>query len=655
MNRTRVKQHAIGISLLVVGLLSCSVTNVVAQVARPTGVVTTNGLDVKCAIGFEGLCDATRPTSLTLLISNYTGKPIDGHLRLIDKWNGYDIDLGEVYLSEMQTRRFGTIQDLRDWNDVEIELRDESDTVIWNQELLMQKHGGDSPESNTVLVVEDGDRKLKLKSLTLHSTDVTPQQNRYGRFGRQIPQTDLLSTEAGTRVVTINGATWQIPTHHAPLLPFRAIILVDTVDAGKINGGQWKAIGDWVCLGGRIFIDSKATELVDELLAAAPLTAEPASQQDRFSVRPLGLGAIYEYSQPMFIGDSSATERTVVNSIAEITPQYLTKFATIRSVHRAYDQTTNRNRMWIIILFLAYTLFSGFVVLAMFRRTRRQVVTYLVTIVTTAAIGAGILGANLRFSKGEFRWLTISQPGAVGGIQIARGEASSSGARSSMINVNGSRPDLQVTGTPDNYFWQGNHVRSFTKRMNQSKEDQTFQTRLKITPWGEQQVYATDFVPNMKRLEVELTILPNKQMNVRIVNHLSQDIQTGNIVVMATSDTPGSRQRFFQRVQFATIAAGQSKNINVGASTLTPLTNAVSRELAFRDIHQISPPQLNRPNAVTAWVFAETRDSSSLKLDEERSDFRMLQGVHLFVQELLPRELPAWSEFGPFSEETVEQ
>lgn len=617
--------------------------NTRAQIATPKGTTALKGLDIKCALGFGDLCDVTRPTSLSLLISNYTGQTLEGRLVLSDKWKGYKIELGNIYLSELQVRRFGTIQDLKDWGSAKLELWNLDDEVIWQQELLLKSHTFTNTVRNPVMIIEDGQRKVSFPEVKLLGIEEDEDLNKSRRFSRRTSPTQYLSTKLGTQVETINAETWQIPTHHAPLLPIRAIFFPASTNAGNINGGQWRAIAEWMCLGGRIFVDSNSTEVLQELLTASPLTDEPIFQEDSFSVRRIGAGAIYEYSEPMFQGDSSAAEKTIVSSVAKMTPHHLTEFVSVDSMSRM-RRGTDRNRLYIIILLLFYTLLSGIGTLAFYRRTRKQVVIYLFTTVAVAGIGAGILGANLRYTKGDLGWITVSQLGAGGSTQIARAEARSSGARNSVLTMSGVEPNIQITSEDDRSYWMQHEVGSFSHQTNLLKDDSTFQTSVKITPWGRQRLYAVDFDPEMKPLGVELTIDADETLTLKVINNLSVDIKSARIILTATSDQDDSRLRFHQIVQLPTIAVGQEANIE---APLKLQQFSGSEAFSFESRLSLSPPVLNSPNAVGAWIFAQISKSPTLQLDESRSDFTAEhQHVHLLMQELRPEEIPAWSEFG---------
>ena len=205
------------LGMVTAGLLS---QNVAAQATATPGAVEINGLDVKCELGFTNLCDVTRPTSLALLLSNYTDRPIEGRLRLFDKWQGMSIDMGDVYLSETQVRRFGGIYDLSEWHDARIELRDVEDKLLWRQELLLNKYSNSAGVRNLVMVVGDGQRKSQFEPVPLFKSQKDlDSRNNFGRGYRYQNQTQhYWSTPLGTQIETVNSATWQLPTHHAPCL-----------------------------------------------------------------------------------------------------------------------------------------------------------------------------------------------------------------------------------------------------------------------------------------------------------------------------------------------------------------------------------------------------------------------------------------------------
>ena len=59
----------------------------------------------------------------------------------------------------------------------------------------------------------------------------------------------------------------------------------------------------------------------------------------------------------------------------------------------------------------------------------------------------------------------------------------------------------------------------------------------------------------------------------------------------------------------------------------------------------ISLPTVDRPGAASAWIVALIEDSPIMRIDEGRSEFVPQADLHLYVQEILPEDMPDPSLF----------
>jgi hypothetical protein len=226
----------------------------------------------------------------------------------------------------------------------------------------------------------------------------------------------------------------------------------------------------------------------------------------------MGLGAIYEYSGELFRDDGAATMQAIGKAAAGLLRQHISQFVSAGQVGSYYQRggRADRNRMLVAGFFGLYTLFSGLVVMAMFRRSRRHVAMYTVVVVAVASAAAGLMGGMLRFSYGDVQVFTVTQAGSGGSVQMAKLTAQSAGGRNTRIAVQGPGPDLQNTEKSRSRYFYGWHQAAigfppFSYQPNQAtKLPDVYQVDLPISPWGQRDLVATSFDPELSELEIKI-------------------------------------------------------------------------------------------------------------------------------------------------------
>ena len=63
------------------------------------------------------------------------------------------------------------------------------------------------------------------------------------------------------------------------------------------------------------------------------------------------------------------------------------------------------------------------------------------------------------------------------------------------------------------------------------------------------------------------------------------------------------------------------------------------------DNANLLPPRISRLGTASAWIIAQVDESPILKIDELRTEFVPHHELHVFVQEILPEEMPDASLF----------
>ena len=86
------------------------------------------------------------------------------------------------------------------------------------------------------------------------------------------------------------------------------------------------------------------------------------------------------------------------------------------------------------------------------------------------------------------------------------------------------------------------------------------------------------------------------------------------------------------------LAAGSTQQFVFDSKFQTPTTSwEFQRAWPRGSVHL---PKLSRQGTASAWVIGRLKSSPTLKIDGHRSDFAPGDGLHLYIQEILPEDLP---------------
>ena len=669
--------------------------------------IDTPGLLIEAAAGWDGLVDQSNAVPVALLITNHSGEIVRGEVVLHDPLYGNELSLGEVVIAPNTSRRVSTIQNLEDWYECLAEFRSGSD-VLWRRDLPLNTGGNFATNVTFALFVNDGGRRLQLPGAIVNSATVgsTPAQP---------------TSNTGRPVQCLTANTWQIPNHHGPMIPIQAMIFRDAT-AKTLNKLQWQAVAEWMCQGGTLFIHEKSEELIAALTKAAPLKSKAVKLSDdgEFSIRPIGLGAIYEYSQPLFETEGNGSRKRIAQTISQLPKYHVATMATKGFLHDPRGGRADRNRILVGGFFVIYAFLSGAVAIMLFRLTQRKIAIYTLVVVSGACVLSAGLGGMLRFSEGDLNWITVTQGGAGGAVQVARIEVQSAGGRNSLVAVNGDQPDLQFTGRAQRYYYYWNNqqigIGPYTWQRNQAKgegAENAYQIGVPMTPFGNRRLYGAAFKPDLPRLKfqiefqkaappqqppmpepgppedaVELQAMPPAEpaappamaavpdtATVTLVNNLPFDLVDCWLVMGVSPQTapPAIAQPVpirpgqpMPRGLQATVAVAQPATV---ASDLYQMQHIVllpagethkeTFGVSFQeyrndwDLHrawefgQITLPRVSRYGTASAWIIGRMMKSPGLSIDRKRSDFFVHEGLHLYVQEILPEDMPAAAEFFP--------
>ena len=705
--RTSRETLFVALTILLPALAQPTTTSAQEFVDETRMDIDTPGLLIEAAAGWDGLVDQSSAVPVALLITNHSGEIVRGEVVLHDPLYGNELSLGEVVIAPNTSRRVSTIQNLEDWYECLAEFRSGSD-VLWRRDLPMNTGSNFATNVCFALFVNDGGRRLQLPGAIVNSA------------AGSMPAQPTANT--GRPVQCLTASTWQIPNHHGPMIPIQAMIFREGSTDKTRNQLQWQAVGEWMCQGGTRFIHEKSEELIAVLTKAAPLKSKAVklSDEGEFSIRPIGLGAIYEYSQPLFETEGNTTRKRISQTISQLPKHHVATMATKGFLHDPRGGRADRNRILVGGFFVIYAFLSGAVAIMLFRLTQRKIAIYTLVVVSGACVLSAGLGGMLRFSEGDLNWITVTQGGAGGAVQVAKIEVQSAGGRNSLVAINGNQPDLQFTGQAQRYYYYWNNqqigIGPYTWQKNQATgegSENAYQIGVPMTPFGNRRLYGAAFKPDLPRLKFQIEFqkapppaqpqvteptpvedagelepmspaepLPPPAMavapgtvTVTLVNNLPVDLVDCWLVMGISPQTaaptiaqpvPIRPGQPMPRGLQATVAVAQPAAVasdfyQMQHIVLLP-TGETHKEVFgvnFQeyqndwDLHrawefgQITLPRVSRYGAASAWIIGRMMKSPELSVDRKRSDFFVHDGLHLYVQEILPEDMPSVAEFFP--------
>lgn len=668
----------IQIALVVILVLVVS-ERATAQTVQSLLDIDSPGLLIEAVAGWGGVVDRTAPVPVSFLIHNGSDRNIDGVLTLVCEMTGQEESLGEVLIAPGTMRRVSSIQSLTDWYDCHAKLSQRG-KILWRRELDMSVGRKFSLGTDYVLFIDDIGRKLPLPGALSDGDRVAT------------PQTKVAGIQ-GLLFQCLAVKPWQIPNHFGALFVARAIVFPDAAPEKSLNQVQWKAIAEWMCQGGTVFVHDQSHAIIDRLVESAPLGADAAFEAGPFKVRRIGLGAIYEYSHPLLSPEGDETRRAIAETAAKLRKNHINTFADSGYLPFTRAGRANQNRFIVGVFFSIYTLLTGGVTLFLFRLSRKQIAAYVIAVVIGASILSGLLGGLLRHSKGDLHWITVTQAGFGGLIQVGSLELQSAGGRNSRVAIQGEHADLQMIAREQHYDYrfhyygygtpQQSGYSPFTWQRNLANDEDACQIDVPMTLWGRRRCHATAFKRGLQRMEFELDFKPDNpkqenqeepktpsglvqgEISIKLVNHLPFEIKDCWLVIGVTQAAPsasnsinlgpGQRPQFGPGVPQSFGEPVDGKIVVYHEQRLPNIPAGTSRDekfhSSFQDMQynwQIAqywphgsdiPPRVSRVGAASAWIFGRIDDFSIMTIDQKNSDFIPYEHFHLFIQEILPEDL----------------
>lgn len=620
-------------------ILTATIVN--AQAIDESDVINLiPGLDIEARIGLGLLSSSDEPAAITAFIRNNTNETIEGRLEVSDRWRGRRLDLGEIYLAPGQLRRFCAIRNFENWGSPRLALISKGQPV-WQQPLLWSGYSNNSQSgTHRVGILHDGGTEHQFRVELPVMTTVSTTQNR-SRYGWQ-DNVDVEFTEAGYQIATSNIKTWQVPDHFGPLEPLRALIALESVDPDNLNEAQKTAIAKWIATGGAFYVPVQSEELLDEIERVLPFAISPATVTNTLAVRRCGMGQIVLYPQALFGDSTAAAEENIYRSIAALPKAVIRSSASVELLRRPRSYGRNATRVSIMGYFFGYLILSVVPIVFVTTKLKRKVLPYTVGLVGIGCLAAAVLGATLRNSTGESRWLTLTVPGENGAVQFADIEVRSTGGIGSHVEVSGNKPDLQAESpSPNHYYYYGPRTNSgmdfegFNWRANESEAENRYQLQSEITPWGTRRLRATDFDSEITIPEVDLKLMGNfpgdySESSIRVLTMGTPPISNLHLILQVSLQTQGDTTTFQTAVSLPNLTKDRElqQELSFGLSQDLP-------EVSFGDdLFEFTLPTCTAPNTVRAFLIGTLDQSPRLKFEDQHSDFQLDHGSHLWMYEI---------------------
>jgi hypothetical protein len=672
------------VSRIILILLLALVCSSVAT-AQPDGSqkdIDSPGLVIDAIAGWDGTVDRRTPIPVSFLIRNDSDRIIEGDLRLSDPVNGHEVVLGEIVVAPGSSRRFSSIQAMPNWFSCFASLTVKKQ-VLWRRELPLTTGQEFHANLNFALFIDNSGRRLQFTGAISDAVAFAASNN-------------PVAEEQGRPVRCLTVKSWQVPNHPGPLVVAQAIVFPEGGDVADLNPVQWQAVAEWMCQGGLVFVHQESREICDRLIDAAPLDADAEVPRDQFVARRCGLGVLCKYRQPLFSSDGTESRQSIGETIARLTKRHVSTLLDSAFLINRVEGRAEWNRLLVIAFFGCYTLFFAVATFLLFRLSQRRIGACTLIVVIGAAILAGLLGGYLRLSRGDLRWITVTETcGTGGGVQTGWIEVQSAGGRNTNVAIQGERAGLQlIAGSEPRYIpWNRRQTdyEPFTWQPNLAvTESDTYHIGVPMTPWGSRRLHATAFRRELRALEFELkfepatsptgndgavpnsTGMPAGGFSLKVVNHLPFDINDCWLLVgvsQNSSEQSASRPaspvpRSGRRPRSPrTVADSAAGSIDLYHKThLRVLRAGATREESFpakfQDMHDnwyetynwdlgkqlpngsLNSLRISRLGAASAWIIGRVEHSPAMTIDERRTDFIAQESMHILIQEIRPEDMP---------------
>lgn len=601
------------------------------------------GIDVETTYNFGSVLRSGGPSHFAILVSNYSALPVEGQLFLCDE-NDRRVLLSDVYLTQQQIQRFAWIRDLTDWDSPYLEMLDanDSDRVLHRRTLpTMQLSNGEV----YALLVSNASQSFRLPSAEM--SDEQPAEPATYDYWNEGYETPLVRGNDGYFVATANAKPWHLPDHFGPLVEFPTIVFADNADVSNLNVAQWRALAEWVAMGGQLYYCSDIPDFRKLLTAESPFQPGPVQDAEGFQYYACGAGRLIEYDAPLIAAgradQSNSVGRRITRQTAEGVIQHPTKMVSAQQMRRSYSIEPNRARM--IGGMIIYGLLSGLVTMVMFRRTQRQVAIYLFSIVGLATCAAIVLGVQIRKSKGIVQFRTVTQAGSEGSAQYGVARLFSSGGLNQPLKMTGHTPEVRLCGRNSRpWYYSGKSsfdLAAYDLGDPRSGSPEVSDT-VPIGPWGTRDLFATDFPEGDLRIRCQLKV--RKQTDGYYQIDLQGSPPSGlefrqAVLLLVDADRNEAWMESTMRITSLSIPLPKLiEGEDFEVSIKNRLSNHSSSNLSPNfgndaELHLGEPPA----RGVHAWIVGNLGRSPSLKIDETIG-YDIDSEQHLFIQKLTQDE-----------------
>ncbi|MFM7058709.1 MAG: hypothetical protein ACKO2P_17485 [Planctomycetota bacterium] len=497
-----------------------------AQPIRIPGRRDFPGLDIQAAVGWEDVSDSGHPLAISLRLSNSSTRVLEGRVVLRNSETGETRSLGDVSVGPGGTRHFGTVAALSGWDSCELSW-ESSDAVLWARQLVVPAEPGvvAAVSLHAGLFVEDGRRRLNLP--TLRPVLVTPAVLDRLNGTRTEPAADrdfVARGNSARELATI--PPWQLPVHPGPLTAVHMVLLSPLLLPEQLSDVQYRALARWVALGGIVIMAEESQGILERLREQLPLQPRPSLMLDGLMTYPCGMGSIRQFAAAEFAREGSTTMSAIGELAASaVSSPLFTRLAQHRGVQETPRMTDSGN-VAVLALFGLYAVAAALPIV-MFRSTRQRQMSWVVGVVLTACVGAGVLGVAIRRRPGDVALKTVTWIGEDCLVQAAGMNLKSAGRGELNIEIRGEEPDLQVSrpGMENDLEFSGMSGNWQTSGWLEGAADPAWppfnlapstsadpawnRISVPVSPWSRRQVTGVDLRPLEGRLEVVLEAIPS--------------------------------------------------------------------------------------------------------------------------------------------------
>ena len=438
-------------------------------------------------------------------------------------------------------------------------------------------------------------------------------------------------TQSGSSAVQENFLHLYMPERHLPEHPaaysgIRAVLLQSPVQALSLSPKQITALADYIFCGGLVIVGDKCKNLIDKLIANAPLKSTGA-WVDKNGLRrlQLGRGFICELTGKW----SLANKNKIAAEIdSHYTKRFIPYFSSVFGRHK-WPKESMQSIFVLLALFGLYALFSGPFILFFIKAKRPIVKRYIFIVISVFSVLAILGGALIRTRRGVVHWATITYLSNDGGIQYGHMTVSSAGSEKMTLKFKNPNTKFWLIKKRSNRNYYGGYEYS---QMAFDLDSESIPS-LSLSPFGHRELYLKSYDNTMKALQ--FTRVGNQ---IHIQNKSSYVLSNLTIHSM-NYDFKNKTRMLGTKVISRLFQKGASTKITMPVRSTTTGYYAPSliSQNGYYYSEDFGMANANLPNHLVLskfriFISAELVENSHIEIQE--NNYNVRKGKHLIIQEI---------------------